>query len=392
MEAFLKALRECRAEDVAGTVAYIKKLTSGTITVKCEKAEGERRLILTNVRNSNDLSLQVNQICNGLVLKYPGFEPLSIPPPTLAVLIKPAVIDTKTYDVVPIKDGSVVTLYWWDGEWKISSVNGYEINGYTWLSNSTYESVIYELLGDARLALDTNVCYNVGFSHKEFHPSILNNEMWLVSATDRTTFEDVTAAASVIVPLASKLKDAPPMDTLMRTNRNSRKTFQLTGQRNYGYILRGKFETHGRWANVIIESELLRYIRNIYYQFPTRVNFKDAAERMAYINMRTYLDTPNLNDVRALQPSIDEVHASIDAKLKPLILNIVKRLRTKSRLGSLNDARQGIKQNVLEFFIDDIFSRGDIVTMGSKDQHGVVEAYLKNIRNIDALLIYVSSG
>jgi hypothetical protein len=113
------------------------------------------------------------------------------------------------FDVIPVDDGTVLTLYAWDHPveghiWCLASSNGYDVSTLKWMGPLSYAEVFADLAkrlypefakasgmslvvgpgGAARLAftaLDASKCYTVGLRHHNFHPLREDPErMWQI--------------------------------------------------------------------------------------------------------------------------------------------------------------------------------------------------------------------
>lgn len=184
------ALREYEAPSNGGRFEHLAdgELFVGRIILSC------------NMRNaSNDYILCAE--CNGAIIDAREWKILVTPPrsfnPQASVKEINKNLASDMYDIIPIIDGTVVSLYCWKHPtkgsiWCLSSSNGYDVSHLKWMGSKTYAEIVYELFnqkaieetginieynllceGDTRLSftnLDQAYSYTIGFRHENFHP------------------------------------------------------------------------------------------------------------------------------------------------------------------------------------------------------------------------------
>ena len=88
--------------------------------------------------------------CNGLVIDSNTLLPLAIPIPNFISNINTKLINSyinlNLYTVYPIRDGTIINLYYYDDKWCISSSRGYDVTN---LKNNKLSYI--ELLNDVLL-------------------------------------------------------------------------------------------------------------------------------------------------------------------------------------------------------------------------------------------------
>ena len=159
--------------------------------------------------------------CNGVVFDARTWEFLVIPPRAFNFQFKHCVVDDALaaghYDIIPVDDGTVITLYQWNEPgkgltWCLSSANGYDLSSLLWMGPNTYTEIFYKagicykefanpetgtgmslLQIDKRFRLsfqklDPTYCYTVGFRHHDFHPLIADPpRMWQIQCANLKT-------------------------------------------------------------------------------------------------------------------------------------------------------------------------------------------------------------
>ncbi len=148
----------------------------------------------------------MTQNCNGLILERDTWRPLVIPPPTTqgsqVTSVVDAYIEQGLYDIFAIQDGTMVHLYFFAGEWKLSTNGSYDIsNVYFTNTQFTYRKIFDEVLEGLGLGtfeeftskLDKGCSYSVIITHPDIHLywkiRAERFQMSLVHRANLTTFE-----------------------------------------------------------------------------------------------------------------------------------------------------------------------------------------------------------
>lgn len=337
------------------------------------------RILLTSYKRRADLSTELYRQLNGIVLQYPGWKVLAVPAsmfnqkPRESELIK----NLSDYDVYPIIDGTVVTLYWHDtvnggpGSWRLSSTNGFDVTDYCWMSGLTYFAAImkiaerYPQFSLARL--NKSCSYTIGFRHHDFHPmrsdpeklwfiqscnlDILNN--LLVTPLSASQFLDSSASKAstqaqpmlvinsndnIGIPIQRPIlfntdDGAAIMNLLHQYNENSLDAFMrgskgdFVNEPHYGYFLRPK--THrGDLCDVMFESKVLHLLRKTMYNFPKKRALGDgeltATTRIEYAILRAYLGITIRYPFITLFPQYESSYKRYDDLFNKIAARIVQ--------------------------------------------------------------------
>lgn len=299
---------DVKQEDIIST---INKYTNNTIKVIIEFDEGvANRILLTTNRKKYNPSWELHGQCNGVVLYYPTWELLSLPPRMCTHKVNVNQLKTKlsNYTIYPIFDGTVVTLYWYEPAdiWCMSTTNGFDVSNYRWMGLNTYWDE-FNRIADKYYpnfsfdALDKSKCYSIGFRSKEFHPFIYDKEyMWYISSCELSDFnmrskfaisydDDIGLCildnlANMIVDLdINKLKlhnKCALSDVYNQINNNAADIIP-----HYGYIFRSK---NNNYTDIILESSLMSTIRELMYNIPKSAQV-DENNRKLYMALRSYL-------------------------------------------------------------------------------------------------------
>jgi len=247
------------------------------------------RLMLTSDRgraNPDTLDKQ----CGGVVLADNPWRILLMPPSLISqkYALKTIANNIKTYKIYEIMDGTIVTLYWYDGQWRLSSTNGPDVGEYLWIGPLTYMEAFKAAGAPAFETLDTNLSYTVGFRHHDFHPLVADpSKVWIIHVYD--TVNRCFVAPDLAIPwqLPAKTPKANVVKWMQDKCLEALQKYNATGAIHYGFLLRGPFQ------DVIFESTLLKAVRQSMYNLPKKrhpgAKQITPANRMQYNTLRAYL-------------------------------------------------------------------------------------------------------
>jgi hypothetical protein len=258
------------------------------------------RVIFTSSRSKHFSSL------NGVIIDTNG-KPriLCIPPKVLYPCIISKKMNMKleknTHKIYEAEDGTTVNLYYYNGNWVISSTNGFEVNETKWMGNKTFVEIIEELFEMYSIdmsKLDESLCHTIGFKHKNFHPFKPCNKMWYIRSKNldpKTGFaivDDDYLAGKLPKQKLITISNSEDVEYLFKSARSALEKVQAGGEALYGYVVRFDNED---MHDLFIESDLMVMIRrSIYYKPPGQTNkYLDNSSRMNYIILRAYLSKKN---------------------------------------------------------------------------------------------------
>lgn len=335
---------------------YLRGLVPG-IRVRHESADVDaaanamdspegRRVILTADRNRADFNIELTQQCNGVVLEYPSWNVLVMPPPmfnpkfTISKLFR----RLATYSVFEINDGSIITLYWYNSHWCFASANGYEINDFTWLSELTYEAAVghvFSKCGFSTDGLDKAHCYTIGFRNHQFHPLLTDAEkVWFVQSCDLAAInsEDPRIVINYTFgTLQGQRAVNQSSNALIKRNIESLDRYlqsikgkDAVAEIHYGFIFRGNFAEHGPLANVMLEGVLLKKIRQFIYNLPKTGKIGPSpANRLNYMVLKSYLSYSSKYIFLSLFPQFSDQYDEYNELFSTLVNKIFSALRNK---------------------------------------------------------------
>ena len=263
------------------------------------------RLLLSGIKVPDFTDPMVAE-CNGLVYSTAEDRLLVIPPALCStkVNIGDITID-ESYKLYDILDGTVLSLYYYENEWVISTTNSID-NRLSNIANQILthtrprqDYISYSDLFDDAVAqykefstarLDKACCYNVVLFHHAIHPFVYGVKkcVWLVRCTNTTTF--VESVPDIGLPVQKPL----PMQSktaILRKNEQALSAFvrDKTTPPHFGYILRST-SARGALANVILPSTLFESIKLMCYESGlNRIIRANNHDKYLYININAFV-------------------------------------------------------------------------------------------------------
>ena len=375
-----------------------------------EKNSGKLRIVITANRLRADHNRQIVRESNGIILEHPTWRVLNCPAQTLNPKFSMAEVadNLNSYDVYEIRDGTLITLYYFNNAWCMASTNGYDVSNYKWFGDNTYKTALYEVLEQyPEFSFDNlpkNIALNIGFRHHAFHPFQYDPQAaWVVSAYDNInqTFVDTTfglptqTACSIPMDMKrikAKLDDGMRAFTLsISRNRKNVTASVMTTQTPaifYGYILRRKSSSvddaqPATWQNknnnVILESDLLKSIRQMMYNVPKNIPDVltiDTSNRLEYMCLQAYMNHRTRYVFPTLFPQLESYHKrynefftkiadwvigtikgqtcpSPDARHRKIVASICAHIKEHGNVNVSNSDGRGI---VMEFLINPLYT------------------------------------
>jgi hypothetical protein len=355
------------------------------IKVSYSSEEENRRVIFSatkQFRTTGEFDLFVSE-CNGLLLSAGTWEPLVIPPRTFKNNIKVDDVNThlarNEYDIFEAQDGTIISLYYFDNSWRISTVKGFDVTYLKW-NGKVYNQAFKEVLRskDVNVAefyksLDPTKCYTFCLTHSDFHP------FWQGKTTKE--FLNISFVQSVNLS-TQELSYENPFDLEKITNQvlgkkvtNVREIFKelprsLTnfthrGKACFGYILRFKDSVEinkqtAMYAHVFLESRLLQTIRKLFYdgKFNSAIREKKY-DRTKYIITHSFLDKKSHDVFLNLFPQFQEEFEKLEQISVKLVQNIIDIHECKStqstEVGEVNPSESVDKlTNSAEFLLNSL--------------------------------------
>lgn len=301
----------------------------------------------------------------GSVFSFPEMVPLAVSMPSLT--INPRARDvcsalSKKALVYPIHDGTMITLYFWDGKWRMSSANGFEVNDYKWMSETTYEEAFTAAVAAhphfAMERLDKDLCYSISFRHPSFHPllsdplgAILLQAMRPADALADDGDWTGNLIADIGLPIQSLLPAPVNFAALIQENNQSLTRYRKQNDYVpvYGFVVRPIDGSQG----MILESTLLRKVRQLIYTLPKQgksaITIAPGSSGTDYCVIRAYLNSHNKDLFIELFPQFTDSYERYDKFLEKLADRLVSALRNKN-----------IRSNIMEHVVAEGMAEVDL--------------------------------
>lgn len=310
-------LKEKKLSGDAKTINKIREdFKEWGIEVSYSSEEKNRRVIFSatkKFRTTGDFDLFVSE-CNGLVLKSDTWEPLVIPPRTFKGNVKVddinAYLARDEYDIFEVQDGTVISLYYFENSWKISTFKGFDVTFLRW-NGKAYNQAFKDVLKSKNIdisefykRLDPANCYTFCFTHSDFHlfwqgkvPQDFLNISFIQSVNLATQqISRVNPFDSTKIMNQNPGKKVTNVREIFKELPKSLTNFTHGGKACFGYILRFKdsveiTKENSMNAHVVLESRLLQTIRRLFYHGKfNRIIKEKKFERTQYIIVNSFLD------------------------------------------------------------------------------------------------------
>ena len=311
-----------------------------------------RRVIFTSVKTVKSKTLsKMNMEANGLILHAPTWEPLVIPVLTskLHINVKKVnkFLNKDMYDTYAIEDGTVINLYYHD-KWVISTARGIEMNSCI-LNELTYTKMLSDVLDvyginltDLYDNLDKSYCYTIGFKHPDIHPFFEHNDSpiykcWFIKQTNLTTLESSTEKPHILEGILSQLKiSIDSTNDIFPKLKSSYYDYVNNISVNYGYMLVSKDpDVTGENSVIIFESDLLNYIRNLWYNgYYIKKSKENNYNKINYTVISSYLNDNKSIIFKRLFPQYLDIYTTLD-EIEKICIEKIMDQQKKSTLSSL---------------------------------------------------------
>jgi hypothetical protein len=270
-------------------MAALAALAGPGFTVKLE--QGGRRGIISPIFAKRDFTREFSFDCNGIVFDTDDGTILALPIPSYnpRCAVELTATTLAKYTVQPVRDGTTITLYYYEDAWRIATAGGFDMGKMAFIGVKTYAEVLAELAPGLTDRLARTHCYTLGFCHESYHPlARAERGVWLYASCDLSAVnaEEPTIAfgvADIGVPTVKTVDYADCSNALSN--------YLAGGAPVYGYILRGEFAELGPAAAIMVPSPLMKQLTKLFYNLPHKRRVRvDAGNRLAVTCLLAYLD------------------------------------------------------------------------------------------------------
>ena len=250
---------------------------------------------------------------NGVVLSLlPRPEVIAYPAPSFKLGLP---YDITGYNITEIFDGTVCTIYYWHGNWVMStnkSPDATMLKQYG--SNIRNIDAFEEALGEAKdefyTMLDKKLSYTIGFHHKDIHPFQNNSYVWYIQATDKLGNKVVVDDLPIEYPRQYNLS----IEELTVNINHAIDDYIINKNALIGYALE-----NDQGNKYIINSLLMNYIKDTFYK--SNITFKNIEDKRKYITLCKVIT----NDIyfTKIFTTLSDLYNSIKEQLTNLVDKIV---------------------------------------------------------------------
>jgi hypothetical protein len=297
--------------------------------------------------------------------------------------------------VIPAQDGTTLTLYWHKDRWVLSTYRGYDVNKYYWCNDITYEDALLQVLSAypsfSYDKLNKSKCYTIGFRHSSFHPFIESSAVdsigraWFIRSIDMHHFNESKLSIDYNEDIGLPLQECVDMSTMRSPSHlislatRALGSYRKDKQINYGYIVQ-----HNN-ASYLIESSLMKNIRNIFYSDRFK-NIDKTINRQKYAAVYAYLDKHTHSIFLELFPQYATLFAELTDVVSNLIESIVKVIafRKTASDGETFKAQNMVEKVALQY-LDFILQTISIDKLGVETSIDILYNYILESRNTKML-------
>lgn len=397
MSVSLKSLIDAVAE-TSTAESYNTVLTecANYYGIRCRFSADGKIALLTTTAKHGVWSEYITSQCNGAIIS--DGKIISMPPgPFNRGASLKAVFRAKTgYRVYPALDGTVITVYWLNDKWRISTSNGYDVSQFKWIGAKTYGVLCEESLqsiGQSYDTLDKGYSYTFIIRSPETHPLADGRRIMLLQRFRRA---DCVVETPDVVDIPGFPYITPLVGMTIRQlldwNHDSLKLFKETGNPWYGFVIRGDFSIHGENSNIFVESKLLKSIRKFVYEYPDGLS---ADTRMRYALLRAHLTTRGRSLFLQLFPHFATELARIKGIIGNVTINVFTALSNEDAAADLLDGytkyKEGDKNNVTAYVCYVMYTIVQRENINTADVNAmlIVDDLIANMNNAEYLLLLV---
>lgn len=365
--------------DLAGASTFeaaVDMVKNAGLYARYESKKPQSRLLITHDKLATKFTSELAFRANGVVYDVDTHRVLCVPSQACNYKPKHDLI-TANFDrmrVYRVQDGTILNLYYADGKWCMGSANGYDVSEYRWIGDNTYRQEFAAICAKypefSFDKLDRGNTYVVGFRCASFHPLKTDaSKAWFVAAYNNSTFEEVVV--DVGFPAQAEVTGVG-FDALLLNCADAYKAYCADRTvHNYGYILRGPFDSCSESSNVMLESSLLKKVRKLMYNLPKKsvvAHLINNTNRMEYNALKSYLTYNIRGEFVAMFPEYEPMYKKYGVFIAAVIDKMVKCYRNKNlraKLPAFNPRsnQKPTADNLAALFMSHIAHQGNINVM-----------------------------
>lgn len=235
--------------------------------------------------------------CNGIIYDYETWK-LLCNPPSMTKKYNLKTLSLTDYTAYAAQDGTVINLYFYNGQWYVSTIRGFDMGDVKW-NGVTY----WEALEDAKFnksILVPGITYTFGLSHPKMHALALSATVCYISSYDGERHYDkppsgMTCQPKLEIKTVEELKSA------------------LAGD-SFGVILRSPTR------NILIESQRMKDLRTLVYDQEITLDAKATlVDRWGYVATYAAMDMERTDRVMELAPKLTSDVKKVQAAIAKIV-------------------------------------------------------------------------
>lgn len=348
--------------------SYVYKNYIKTVIENSENHTSRIMFIANRFKSNFDNPMSFE--CNGLIAEYNkstnNYKFLVVPIPLFnsQKLIKSEIeyhYNLNEYKLYKVYDGTIINLYYYNNEWKISTNKAYDANNLIFINNKTYKDILLEILTYypefSFDVLDKNKCYTLCMKYYLYHPFIENinmnnNKLIFLQSVDMFEFNNnkkliINESENIGLPISQQydISQFESLTSIYNSLNNEITRFKKEkSSPNYepifGIILRSKnfFQTKN-YSSILLESNLMSKIRNLIYNhtFTKKLHFYNVLDKfnnmeinknyynmINLISLKVFLTKKDMNLFMLLFPEFKPIMKMYDYMLKYMTKYLIK--------------------------------------------------------------------
>jgi hypothetical protein len=263
------------------------------------KYDGEDSPLVYMSSNKTHISkvrdVQLYNECNGIILDTSNGNILVYPGKMFTYVTHESQLRKLHQSTVSkIYDGTTVSLYYYNEQWRISNSNGYNISAITFMENYTFMDFLKDTLEHCGASFDNfdkGYSYNITFTNPNMHLFSTKHEIHLINVWNISKQRFSCKLDTIINGTSMKPAETVEFNAkhILDTCKGLTRYNDSTSSRSspvMGYILRS--DNLDR-CNYIIESDTMRLIKHLLYDYGNYGGIINANNRLTYLILRIFM-------------------------------------------------------------------------------------------------------
>lgn len=334
----------------------------------------EVRVIFYSDKFKSDFKNPITKECNGVVFGYNPknkmrWRVLAYPPECfnmnpLSIQKMNKYYLSNAYQIYESLDGTMLTLYYFNGEWRISSYKGYDVSCLLFCNGKTYMDVFLDLTKEKypTFSFDSlekhksyTVClryhpYHI-FDEQTGHKSLPEDNSYIILIQSVDLSKEKQQAFDIRPQYTDEiglpvqkpvLYNEKTITNLFNHAKQSYNKYErdikingcLTKRPLYGFILRSKNIEH-EYRNIYIESSLMKYIRLALYN--QKKNAKTNDHNLQFLQINTILNRSNYQRYYTIFRQFAEEYDVILKLIKDVVPEVIYKHISSTHYISINE-------------------------------------------------------